>query len=134
MAKNILAYFSSEFGRRVMQRIQEIGIHPTSNVLSLKPAQIHNAPLLGKTLVLTGTLPGLTRDQASALIREAGGSVSNSVSKNTDYLLTGDSAGSKLEKARELGVTILSESDFLKLLQPASLKPTSTHKSQSELF
>ena len=134
VAKNILAYFSSEFGRRVMQRIQEIGIHPTSNVLSLKPAQIHNAPLLGKTLVLTGTLPGLTRDQASALIREAGGSVSNSVSKNTDYLLTGDSAGSKLEKARELGVTILSESDFLKLLQPASLKPTSTHKSQSELF
>ena len=134
VAKNILAYFSSEFGRRVMQRIQEFGIHPTSNAPSLKPAQIHSAPLLGKTLVLTGTLPGLTRDQASALIREAGGSVSSSVSKNTDYLLTGDSAGSKLEKARELGVTILSESDFLKLLQPASLKPTPILKSQSELF
>jgi DNA ligase (NAD+) len=70
----------------------------------------------GKTFVLTGTLPSLSRDEASALIRGVGGNVSNSVSKNTDYVLAGESAGSKLEKARALGIIVLDELKFRALL------------------
>lgn len=72
--------------------------------------------LAGRTLVLTGTLPTLTRDQAKALIEAAGGKVSGSVSKKTDYVVAGDEAGSKLDKARELGVAVLDEAALLQLL------------------
>jgi len=71
----------------------------------------------GKTFVLTGTLPTLTREEATAKIEAAGGKVSGSVSKKTDYVLAGAEAGSKLAKAQELGVTILDEAKFLKMLQ-----------------
>ena len=72
--------------------------------------------LAGKIFVLTGTLPTLSRDGAGEMIREAGGKVSSSVSKNTDYVLAGEEAGEKLEKAKELGVKIISEEEFRKLL------------------
>ena len=68
--------------------------------------------LAGKTFVLTGTLPTLTRDQAKKLIEERGGKCSGSVSKKTTYVLAGEEAGSKLTKAQELGVTIISEQEF----------------------
>ena len=74
--------------------------------------------LQGKTLVLTGTLPNLSRSEAKALIEVAGGKVSGSVSKKTDYLVAGEAAGSKLTKAESLGVTVLSEADLTALLQP----------------
>ncbi|MDC3009823.1 NAD-dependent DNA ligase LigA [Synechococcus sp. AH-736-G20] len=74
--------------------------------------------LQGKTLVLTGTLPNLSRSEAKALIEAAGGKVSGSVSKKTDYLVAGEAAGSKLLKAKSLGVTVLSEADLTALLQP----------------
>ena len=74
--------------------------------------------LRGKTLVLTGTLPNLSRSEAKALIEAAGGKVSGSVSKKTDYLVAGEAAGSKLTKAESLGVTVLSEADLTALLQP----------------
>ena len=73
-------------------------------------------PLAGKTFVLTGTLPTLARDEASELIRRAGGNVTSSVSQNTDYVLAGADAGSKLEKAQKLGVKIIGEAEFLKIL------------------
>ena len=71
----------------------------------------------GKTFVLTGTLPTLTREEATAKIEAAGGKTSGSVSKKTDYVLAGEEAGSKLDKAKELGVKILDEAEFLKALQ-----------------
>ncbi|XLM20380.1 NAD-dependent DNA ligase LigA, partial [Chromobacterium piscinae] len=73
-------------------------------------------PLDGKTLVLTGTLPTLSRDQAKALIEAAGGKVSGSVSKKTHYVVAGEEAGSKLAKAQELGVAILDEAGLQALL------------------
>jgi DNA ligase (NAD+) len=93
--------------------LDKLGIYPTG--LGKKP-HADALALTGKTFVLTGTLPSLSRDEASALIRDAGGNVTGSVSKNTDYLLTGGEAGSKLDKAKALGVKILTEKEFLELL------------------
>ena len=73
-------------------------------------------PLAGKTFVLTGTLPTWSRDEAKAFIEAAGGKVSGSVSKKTDFVVAGDEAGSKLDKARELGTTVLDEAGLRKLL------------------
>ena len=81
-----------------------------------KAAVPGTGPLLGKTFVLTGTLPTLTREEASAQIEAAGGKVSSSVSKKTSYVLAGADAGSKLEKAERLGVTVLGEPGLLELL------------------
>ena len=74
--------------------------------------------LAGKAFVLTGTLPGMTREEAAALIVAAGGKVSGSVSKKTSYLLAGEEAGSKLEKAQTLGIPIISEAQFREMLPP----------------
>ena len=71
----------------------------------------------GKTFVLTGTLPTLTRSEASAIIESFGGKTSSSVSKKTDYVLAGDEAGSKLEKAQKLGVTVISEQEFNEMIK-----------------
>ena len=75
-----------------------------------------SSALAGKTFVLTGTLPTLTREEAAALIEGAGGKVSSSVSKKTNYVLAGAEAGSKLTKAQELGVPVIDEVEFLRLL------------------
>jgi DNA ligase (NAD+) len=75
-----------------------------------------NALFAGKTFVLTGTLPTLTRDEAAAMIEAAGGKVSGSVSKKTSYVLAGEEAGSKLEKAQQLGVPVLDEAEFRRML------------------
>jgi DNA ligase (NAD+) len=87
--------------------------------------------LLGKTFVLTGTLPNLSRDQAQAKIEAVGGKVSGSVSKKTDYVVAGADAGSKLEKANALGVTVIDESQLLSLLT-ADTDATIQAKSESD--
>jgi DNA ligase (NAD+) len=73
-------------------------------------------PFAGKTFVLTGTLPTLTREEATARIESLGGKVSGSVSKKTDFVVAGEDAGSKLDKAQKLGVKIISEAEFLKMV------------------
>jgi NAD-dependent DNA ligase len=80
------------------------------------PPESSVAAIAGKTFVLTGTLPSLSRDEASAMIREAGGNVSGSVSKKTDFVLAGEEAGSKLDRARELGVKVIDEAGFRRML------------------
>ena len=75
-----------------------------------------DGPLTGKTFVITGTLPSMTRDEAKDLIQRAGGKVTGSVSGKTDYLLAGEKAGSKLTKAQSLDVEILNQADLLNLI------------------
>jgi len=82
----------------------------------LEKKKISGHPFSGKTFVLTGALASYTRDEAASLIKERGGSVSGSVSKNTDYVLVGDEPGSKYDKAKKLGITLLSEEQFKKML------------------
>ena len=114
----LTAYLESETGRRTLERLGQLSIQPkTERAAAGLGSGSASGSIVGKTWVLTGTLPTLGRDEASAMIRQAGGKVASSVSRNTDYLLAGDSAGSKLDKARELGVAIVDEAAFLKLVR-----------------
>jgi DNA ligase (NAD+) len=114
----LTAYLESETGCRTLERLNQLGIQPkTERAAPSLGSGSASGSIVGKTWVLTGTLPTLGRDEASAMIRQAGGKVASSVSRNTDYLLAGDSAGSKLDKARELGVAIVDEAAFLKLVR-----------------
>jgi len=115
-AGSLLDYFSSASGRKILQQLDQLGIHPKGTTAA-KTTTTAASPIAGKTFVLTGTLPTLTREEASQLIREAGGNVSGSVSKKTDYVLAGEEAGSKLDKARELGVPVLDEDQLRALLE-----------------
>ena len=113
-AKSALEFFGSIIGRKTLQRMKSLGIKPRSEKISAK--QTAALPLAGKTFVLTGTLPSMTRDEASAQIEKLGGHVTGSVSKNTDYVLAGASPGSKLDKAKSLGVRVIDEAEFRKML------------------
>lgn len=111
VARCVLDYFKSETGRKALRRMKELGIHPKSE----KATTRKEGPFTGKTFVLTGTLPDLTREEATERIESLGGKVTGSVSKNTDYLLAGEEAGSKLDKAKELGIKVIDEAKFLSL-------------------
>ena len=113
-AENVLEFFGSESGKHVLRRMKQLGIRPKSERISREKAA--ELPLAGKTFVLTGTLPSMTREEASAKIEAQGGHISSSVSKKTDFVLAGESAGSKLEKAKELGVKVIDEAEFRKML------------------
>ncbi len=115
VAQSVLDFFGSSAGKKILQRMKQLGIEPKSEKVSAK--QMARLPLAGKTFVLTGTLPSMTRDEASGKIEAVGGHVSSSVSKKTDYVLAGDEAGSKLEKAKKLGVKIIDEKEFRRMLE-----------------
>lgn len=112
MAASIINYFAASANQRLIAKLKEAGV----NQLYLG-AQSQEGVLTGQTFVITGTLPGVTRDQAKQLIEQHGGQVASSVSKKTNYLLAGEKAGSKLTKAQELGVPVLSWEDLQALLQ-----------------
>lgn len=112
-AANVVAFFRSERGLHAVERLAELGIAPRATRLATAEAR---GALAGKTFVLTGTLPGLTREEAKGLIEEAGGKVTGSVSAKTDYVVAGEEAGAKLEKARALGVAVLDEAGLKALL------------------
>jgi DNA ligase (NAD+) len=115
VSKSVLDFFASSTGKKILQRIEQLGIKPKSEKFLAKKAA--DLPLAGKTFVLTGTLPSMTREEATEKIESLGGHVTGSVSKKTDYLLAGADAGSKLDKARHLGVKIIDEAGFGKLLR-----------------
>ena len=114
VAKSVLDFFGSAAGKKILQRMKQSRIHPESEKVSAK--KMAELPLAGKSFVLTGTLPSMTREEATEKIEALGGHVSGSVSKKTDYVLAGPEAGSKLEKAKELGIRIIDEAQFRKML------------------
>src|SRR6267378_851311 len=113
VAQSVLDFFASSAGKKILQRMKQLGIHPKSEKVSAK--KMAELPLAGKTFVLTGALPSMTREEASAKIEALGGHVSNSVSKKTNYVLAGSETGSKLDKANELGVRVIDEAAFRKM-------------------
>ncbi len=113
VAASTLEFFASVPGKRLLAKLRKLGIDPQGTVATA-------GVFSGKTLVLTGTLPTLKREEAEQKILAAGGKVSGSVSKKTSYLLAGAEAGSKLEKANGLGVQVIDEVKFLRLLDGAA--------------
>jgi DNA ligase (NAD+) len=112
VAESLLQFFSEPHNREVIASMQQLGVHWPETAGKQSTVGV----LSGKTLVLTGTLPNLSRDAAQALIEAAGGKVSGSVSKKTDYLVAGSDAGSKLEKAQSLQVPVIVEATLLAML------------------
>jgi len=114
IAQSIWTFFQQARNRDVIAKLQRAGVNLRAEPRARKPAA--GGKLAGKTFVLTGTLPNLTREDATELIRAAGGTVSGAVSQKTDYVVAGDSAGSKLAKAKKLGVKIIDEAALKTLL------------------
>lgn len=111
MAASIYNFFREKANKVVLKKLQDAGVRMKEAAKKTKSSKLE-----GKTIVVTGTLSSYSRGEIELLIRQLGGSASSSVSKKTDFLLAGDLAGSKLDKARKLGVKVISEDDFKKLI------------------
>jgi DNA ligase (NAD+) len=111
IAESIAGFFKEPHNRRVIDKLREAGVAPRLQEIEVKTG------IAGKTFVFTGTMQSMKREEAEEKVRLLGGRASGSVSKNTDYVVAGESAGSKLDKARSLGVQIMTEQDFLKLIE-----------------
>lgn len=116
IAASVFQWFKVPANQNLVQSLQQVGLQFQLTEATAK-STTKNSEIAGKTFVLTGTLPTLKRDEAKDLIERVGGKVTNSISKKTDYLVVGEDAGSKLEKARKLGITELTEAQLLKLLK-----------------
>ena len=110
-AKAIYDYFHDAGNMAILQRLKEAGVNT-----ELQDSGITSDILAGKTIVITGTLPTLSRNDAKALVESNGGKAAGSVSKKTDYVLAGEAAGSKLTKAQELGIPVIDEAEFLRMI------------------
>jgi DNA ligase (NAD+) len=113
VAESIAHFFNEKHNTDIIKKLQKAGIHWQDIDVDLDKPQ----PLQGQTFVVTGTLSDMTRDEARQALESLGAKVTGSVSKKTDYVVVGENPGSKATKAEELGVEILDEGDFKKLLQ-----------------
>ena len=118
VTKSIQKFLAQAHNLEVIEQLIACGINPQEKASSEQVV----TELFNKSFVLTGTLPTLSRDSAKALLEEAGAKVVGSVSKKTDFLLAGSDAGSKLEKAQELGIPVMTEQELLSILQRASVR------------
>jgi DNA ligase (NAD+) len=109
IAESIAEFFGNSANRKLVSRLREAGLTMSGQ------KKERGTKLAGKTFVLTGTLAHFSRDEAKKMIEDAGGKVSGSVSKKTDYVVAGSDAGSKLDKAKELGVEVIDEGELKKL-------------------
>lgn len=117
IAQNIYEFFHNENSMKFLNQLKELGVEPSSEIFEAK-----SDLFAGKILVLTGTLQTMTRDEASEKIKLLGGKTASSVSKNTSYVVAGESAGSKLVKAQNLGVIILTEDEFLEMISKENIE------------
>ena len=113
IAQSVTAWFDNESNQKLVAALQKAGLQFVGEA---KAEAQGEQPFVGQTFVVTGTLPTLSRNEAKALIEQAGGKVTGSVSKKTSYVVVGEDAGSKLKKAEELGITLLSEAELQALL------------------
>jgi len=111
IAKSISSFFAEPQNREVVKKLREAGVRP-----GIQAVQV-SAELEGKTFVFTGMLASSTREQAEEIVRQHGGKAASSVSRSTDFVVAGESAGSKLQKARELGVRVITEEEFRRMIQ-----------------
>jgi DNA ligase (NAD+) len=111
-AEAIVQFFGGEENRAMLADLQDVGL----SVESLSPERLSDAPLGGRTFVFTGTLDSMTRAEAGARVKSLGATVSGTVGRRTDYVVVGADPGAKAEKARQAGVPILTEAEFLELL------------------
>jgi DNA ligase (NAD+) len=109
VAANVHAFFASDAGKKTIADLKQVGLTMTAGK---RPAEAGDQPLAGKTVVVTGTLEGMSRTEAEAAVKAAGGKATKSVSKQTDFVVAGASAGSKLDKAAALGVEVIDEAEF----------------------
>lgn len=127
LAESITAFFAEEHNAQELERLKMAGIvWPEGRAVANQPSAV-----AGKTFVLTGTLPTLSRDAAKDRILAAGGKVSGSVSKKTDFVVAGEAAGSKLDKAQALGVTVIDEAALLAMLEPVNAPAASESDASS---
>lgn len=112
IAGSVYEFFRDKHNRAIVERLRKAGLRMEETI----PKAAKSSPVFGKTFVLTGTLSSMTREEAKEKIESLGGIVGSSVSKNTDYLVVGEEAGSKLDKAKKLGVATLSEEEFLAMI------------------
>ena len=117
IAESVAAFFADRRNRAEIERLRELGVRFEKRAPRARRAV--GGPLEGRSFVLTGTLAGMTRDEAKQRIEAQGGKVSGSVSKKTSYVVAGESPGSKLERARELGVPVIDQAELEKLLDGA---------------
>ena len=113
VAKSLRTFFDQAHNREVVEQLRACGVTWAEG----EPAARAPKPLAGKTFVITGTLPTLSRDEAKDKLESAGAKVAGSVSKKTDFVVAGAEAGSKLDKARELGVAVIDEARMLEILE-----------------
>ena len=113
-AEAVMAFFSNDENLNLISRLREQGLRMEMDEQDSQPAE---GVFTGRTVVITGTLPTMTRNEAKQLIEANGGRVTGSVSKKTDYLLAGADAGSKLTKAQKLGTEIIDEDEFRRLIE-----------------
>jgi len=111
VAARIAEFFSEPANRQLIKKLRKAGVHPTA-----EKRQVKSDKFAGKSFVFTGGLANRTREEAGEIVQQHGGKVSGTVSKKTDYVIVGTDPGSKYDKAKELGVTILTEREFEKLL------------------
>ncbi|MFY9135510.1 MAG: helix-hairpin-helix domain-containing protein, partial [Bacillota bacterium] len=119
IADSVVSFFSSEMNLETVKKLAAAGVRMSDEPEEAKPAAVE---FDGKSFVFTGTLASLTRQKAEEAVENLGGRVSSSVSRKTDYVVAGENAGSKLARARELGVAVLSEQDFAEMLERAGCR------------
>ncbi len=113
IANQIVEWFNQERNKQILSKLKEVGVWP--QITKSEKTIEKDMPLEGKVFVVTGTLERFSRTEIKEVIESLGGKTSSSVSKNTDFILVGESPGSKFDKARELGIKILNEEEFIKM-------------------